>query len=101
MDTFKNQNRKNLKLAHYTQPPEPFKSKEEQLKDFEILSEMSDPKCGLCHGRAYQGVDINTQMYVPCVCLLKNLEKEMGRQNVAEDKREGILQGIRNFFGMN
>ena len=31
----------------------------------------ANPKCNKCYGRGHTGYDLNTQMYVPCKCVLK------------------------------
>lgn len=78
------------------------KSKEEQLKDFkEIISTRADTTCKICFGRGYQGFDDNEQKYIPCPCVIKNIEKELAEANMPEANKKGIIEKFRNMFSLN
>lgn len=74
------------------------KTKEEQQEDFKIIASRANADCDCCVGKGYSGFDITTQRYVPCLCVLKNIEKELEELGI-EDK--GILQQIRQTLGLN
>jgi hypothetical protein len=78
------------------------KSKEEQLKDFEeIISSRAEVTCNLCYGRGYQGFDQNQHKYIPCSCVLANVEKELAEQNIPEADKKGIIEKCRSLFSLN
>lgn len=78
------------------------KSREEQRKDFEeILSSRADSNCKMCYGRGYQGWDDNEKMFIPCVCLLSNVYKEVSEAKKETPKNEGLLNNIRQMIGLN
>lgn len=77
------------------------KNKEEQLKDFEIIKKFANKNCQLCFGSARQGFSTEYKRYVPCICVLRNLEK-IGEQEHRENAEEGgLLNKIRLAFGLN
>jgi len=77
-------------------------TKEEQLKDFEeYFAPYSDPNCGLCHGRGYQGFNQIEERYIPCTCLIKNLAKEQAERNQEDAGKKGVIEEIRHRIGLN
>ena len=89
---------------HYDKPPQenqPFKSREEQDADFAFLAEYADKNCPTCFGTAKNGFNTETQMYVVCNCVVKNIHSALAEQNKAEVRQDGILQTILRTFGRN
>ena len=41
--------------------------------------------CKKCYGRGYIGVDVNTEMPVPCDCIFTKANKEKNKENVMVD----------------
>lgn len=77
------------------------KNKEEQLKDFDIIKKFADKNCQLCWSRGYQGWSEEHKRFIPCICIIKNLEK-IGEQEHRENAEEGgLLSKIRQSFGLN
>lgn len=77
------------------------KSKVEQLKDFDIIKKFANENCDLCFGRAFQGWSEEHKRLIPCICVIKNLEK-IGEQEHQENAEEGgLLSKIRQAFGLN
>jgi len=91
-------------MAHYTEPPQenqPIKSREEQDADFAFLAEYADKNCPTCFGTAKNGFNTETQLYVPCGCLLSNLNKEVEKERQNNAEQGGILQRFNQMFGRN
>lgn len=83
-------------------PVHNWKTKEEQLKDYEnILSSRADINCPTCWGRAFKAWNETEERYVPCECLIKNVEKEVAEMNLSEFKKQGVLSKFREIMGVN
>lgn len=90
---------------HYDKPPEqtePSKTREEQDEDYKTYFEpYADKNCPTCFGTAKAGWDTKNLMYVPCTCLLNNLNKEIEKERQAGAEQGGVLQKIAAMFGRN
>ena len=91
-------------MAHYENPLEqnqPFKSREEQERDFQSISGWAEKGCPTCFGRGHSGWDTKNQLLIPCTCLLNNLNKEIQKERQDSAEQGGVLQSIANLFGRN
>ena len=75
------------------------KTKEEQDEDFKLLSHYANKNCPSCFGSGKNGFNTETQLYVPCTCLLNNLNKEIQKERQDSAEQGGVLQSIANMFG--
>ena len=57
------------------------KTKEEQESDFRIYFQpYADITCKICHGTGKRSWMVDLQQYIPCECVMINLEKEKRKQ---------------------
>lgn len=92
---------------HYDKPPEQPKKKtrEEQDEDFKVLSGMANKNCPTCYGSGKFAWSTKDEMYIPCTCLLNNLEKALEKREEEENqdsvKSGGVIRRFREMFGIN
>ena len=76
------------------------KTREEQEKDFEIISQWANPGCQVCLGKGYSGYHIQLQQLLPCSCVYKNIDKARAEEN-ANFENGGLILKTRELLGIN
>ncbi len=77
-------------------------TKEEQEKDFkEVISSRTDKDCKICFGKGYQGWNQVEERFVPCTCVMKNIQNELAGNNEQYKDKKGIFSNIRHNIGLN
>lgn len=75
--------------------------KAKQREDFKIIATRANKDCPICFGKGFQGFDINELKYIPCICVIRNLEKEVANKMKSDSEQGGIIKVVRQMVGLN